>query len=122
MIETIKKAAVDAVENGKPTGIYYGTVEAVSPLTIKIDQKTQLEEPQLILTSLLRDFDVDMTVEHETEDYVSDTIHRHGYKGIKKFTVHLGLKEGERVMLLRIQGGQKYIVLDRMVDNDSENQ
>jgi hypothetical protein len=41
--------------------------------------------------------------------------HTHGYVGRKKFLVHLGLKEGERVLLMRIQGGQQYIVLDRVV-------
>ena len=40
--------------------------------------------------------------------------HKHQYKGKKKWTVHFKLKVGEKVILLRCDGGQKYIVLDRV--------
>lgn len=40
--------------------------------------------------------------------------HTHEYKGKKKFTVHLALNTGEKVLLLRADGGQQYIVLDRV--------
>ena len=39
--------------------------------------------------------------------------HKHEYKGRKKITLHYGLKVGEDVVLLKVQGGQTYIVLDR---------
>lgn len=44
-----------------------------------------------------------------------ELIHTHAYKGRKKFTVHNALKTGERVILMRVQGGNQYVVLDRMV-------
>lgn len=40
--------------------------------------------------------------------------HDHEYKGTKLWTIHLALKIGEKVTLLRCDGGQKYIVLDRV--------
>jgi len=42
------------------------------------------------------------------------TSHRHAYTGRKKFTVHNGLVNGDKVLLLRVQGGQKYVVWDRV--------
>ena len=42
------------------------------------------------------------------------TLHGHGYKGRKKVLIHYELKQGESVLLIKIQGGQKYIVLDRI--------
>ena len=39
--------------------------------------------------------------------------HKHRYQGRKKWRVHNALKTGEKVILLRCDGGQKYIVLDR---------
>ena len=36
------------------------------------------------------------------------------YKGRKKFIVHNNLLVGEKVIIAVTQGGQKYIVLDRM--------
>ena len=41
--------------------------------------------------------------------------HRHGISGRKKMRVHLGLTLGEHVVLLRLQGGQQYLVWDRVV-------
>lgn len=43
-----------------------------------------------------------------------DTTHKHDIKGRKKITVHNGLTVGEKVLLCRIQGGQKYVVIDRI--------
>lgn len=97
-----------------------GTVETISPLTIKIDQKLILEEEDLILTHLVKDYDVDISVSHKTEDFelvegapTDIKSHNHKYKGKKKITIHQGLKVGEEVILLKTQGGQIYIVLDR---------
>lgn len=36
---------------------------------------------------------------------------------IPETIVKLGLQPGDRVLLLRIQGGQSYVVLDRVVDS-----
>lgn len=47
-----------------------------------------------------------------TSDF--DTTHKHDIKGRKKITLHYGLKVGESVMLIRLQGGQRYVVLDRV--------
>ncbi len=43
-----------------------------------------------------------------------DTTHKHAIKGRKKLKLCNGLQVGEKVLLLRWQGGQKYLVLDRM--------
>lgn len=119
-VENIKKAALAAVAASMPSGVYFGTVKTESPLEISIEQKITLTEKQLVLTSLVQDFDVDMTVDHTTEERgggsgdASFASHNHEYKGRKTFKVHLALKSGEKVMLLRMQGGQRYIVLDRI--------
>ena len=42
--------------------------------------------------------------------------HRHNYAGRKTFIVHNGLKQGDEVVLLKQKGGQKYLVLDRVVN------
>lgn len=113
-------------------------------LKIFVNQKLTLDEQQLILTNNVRDYTIYMTTagekdtdekgtEHytEKEKYIVNPIgevpagggsidehqfkeHNHQYKGKKKWTVHLALKKGEKVILLRCDGGQKYIVLDRV--------
>ena len=41
--------------------------------------------------------------------------HRHEYAGRKQFTVHNALAVGEEVVMIRMQGGQKFLVMDRVV-------
>ena len=88
-LEAVKRAAVEAVDAKKPVLVLFGTVISDSPLKIQVEQ----------------------TVDHFTE--ITDN-HRHPYKGRKKFLVHNKLKAGEQVVLLRIQGGKKFLVVDRL--------
>lgn len=128
LVRAVKKAAVEAVRAENPMGVCHGTVTGLSPLEITTDQKLILGEKQLILTNAVRDYTVEMTVDHVTEvishgHSVTDTYtgggtaqpvdHSHPYKGRKSFRVHLGLKMGEKVILLRCDGGQQFVVLDR---------
>ena len=107
LVRAVKQAAVEAVKADGPM------------LKIQVDQKKTLTDAQLILTNNVRDFNVDMTVDHQTESQSGGSgedafaAHQHAYKGRKTFKVHLALKAGEKVILISCDGGQKYIVLDR---------
>lgn len=124
MVELIKKIASESVGEGKPVSIRFGIVKQEKPLKIEVEQKLLLEEEHehLILTHLVRDYYVDMSVSHATEPrsggsgYAEYESHDHDYKGRKKFLIHNGLKMGEKVILLQLQGGQQFIVLDRIND------
>lgn len=119
-VELVKKAAVEAVDETQPSGIFFGTVTGVSPLEIELESHLPLTADHLILSTLVQDFWVDETVDHLTENRAGGSgeaayaSHNHEYKGRKQFLIHLALKEGEKVILIRIQGGQRYIVLDRV--------
>lgn len=140
-MKTIKRAALDAVAAAKPAEICYGIVTSVSPLKINVDQKLILGENQLVLTKAVTDHWVDIEVSHYTvndafmdgkhthaifDTYTGggscdtgnlDTTHKHAYKGRKKIKIYNGLLVGEKVLLLRIQGGQQYIVVDRVCNH-----
>lgn len=128
LVRLIKQAAVDAVRADAPMAICYGNVTSTAPLKIQVDQKKILGEAQLILTGNVRDFNVVLsTIEeegksegpHYTENesggggYAEFAAHRHKFQGRKKWRVHNALEVGEKVILLRCDGGQKYVVLDR---------
>lgn len=122
LVRAVKQASVEAVNAGNPMSVCFGTVTSVSPLSIMVDQKKTLTDAQLILTDNVRDFNVYMTTMdayHETEEVSGGSgeaayaAHRHRYQGKKKWKVHNALESGEKVILLRCDGGQKYIVLDR---------
>ena len=128
--QALKKMINNAIEYNKPSEIYVGKVESIGPLTIRLDINVPvLEEDELILTHLVKDYQIDITVGHSTEEMevVEGTMtdikkHKHEYKGRKKITVHNGLKVGEGVLLIRQQGGQKFIVLDRIDDPQTEGE
>lgn len=120
MIEIIKKTSLDAVENSKPMIAIIGVVESIGPLTIRIDQKSILEQDDLILTKNVVDYSIDMTVDHITEINSSlEEPHSHDYKGEKSFKIHNALEVNDSVILLRVQGDQRYIVLDKVMDYDT---
>lgn len=150
LIESMKKAALQAMDAAKPVNVAFGTVVNVNPLMICVEQKMTLGMGQLILSRNVTDHDIDVTVDWSTESALTthrhgigteeemlvtmeggDPIHihdippsftgytnlshRHGISGRKKMRVHLGLTLGEHVVLLRLQGGQQYLVWDRVV-------
>lgn len=121
LLEIIKKAAVEAVDSKNPSGLLFGKVISDSPLKVLVEQKMTLSMKQLVLCRNVTDFKVMMTVKHFTEDKGGGTgdssyeTHKHEYKGKKEFLVHNKLKTGDEVLLLRQQGGQKFIIVDRVV-------
>ena len=101
LLIAIKKAALDAVEAGKPSDFCFGKVTNTSPLTISIEQKMTLGVAQLILTRNVTDYQTRITMEDEEP---------------KQMTIHNALRIGDEVILVRKKGGQKYLVLDRVVN------
>lgn len=119
-VEVVKRAAVEAVEAQKPVYLLFGQVISTSPLKIQVDQKSIYTEKMLVLTRNVTDFEVDMTVSHVTLNRAGGSgdpafaSHNHDYKGKKKFKVHNALIKGDWVLLGRIQGGKRFVVIDRI--------
>lgn len=125
LVSTLQKLVAQTNNAMKPTDYCLGVVETVAPLSIRIDQKDILTEEFLILTDLVRDFSVDITVSHTTENraggggYAEFASHNHDYTGRKKIIVHNGLSVGEPVILIQQAGGQEFIVLSRLYDHSN---
>ena len=115
LVECIKRAAMEAVENSKPLAIAFGRVVSQSPLQINVDQKFTLGPDNLILARGVTDYTVPVQLDWNTENTTSYSIHSHAISGEKQIKVMSALKVDERVILLRMAGGQKFLVLDRVV-------
>ncbi len=115
LLQTIKQASAEVVAASDPSTFLYGTVISAEPLQIQIDQKTILPAAFFVLTSNVKDHEVIMEVDHETE---AAEKHTHGYTGEKTFLVKNGLKDGERVILIKQAGGQKYLIVDRIKEGE----
>ena len=121
LLKIIKKAAVDAINASQPSDFCFGKVISASPLKISIEQKMTLGAAQLILTRNVTDYKTKISVDWETEtksgglyDAAFES-HSHQISGEKEVTIHNALQFGDDVVLLKQKGGQKYLVLDRVV-------
>lgn len=119
IVNTIKEIASTVISNGEPMEVVVGEVVSVSPLAIKIDPKLTVPEENIILTKNTSEWTMEMSVDHVTEnraggggmaEYAS---HNHDYVGRKKYLVHNQLVMGDKVIMLKETGGQRYIALDR---------
>ncbi len=108
----IQHMAKDGIEKEKPVNIVYGKVTSVSPLEIWLNQAITLDKEHIVLSRCVTDYERDEEVSWVTESSAS---HTHNVKGVKRVKVLDGLKSGETVILLQLQGGQKFLVLDRVV-------
>ena len=123
LLQVMKQSAKETGDAVKPVQVCFGKVVSESPLKIQLDQKITLGKAQLVLTRSVTDYEVELTASEWTTKEVSGgsgdasfAAHKHGFDNAKKkTTIHNALKTGEQVLLLRQQGGQKYIVVDRVV-------
>ena len=63
------QAVISQTVNGMRMGDYIlGTVESSNPVTIRVNQKDLITSEFLIFTDAVRDYDVDIEVNHRTEN------------------------------------------------------
>lgn len=100
LLDLIKKSAIEVIHTTQPCALLYGTVLSANPLKINLDEngKLVLTESFLVLTKQVKEYEV--MVEVEGKEW--------------KCLVKNGLKGGDKVLLLRMQGGGSYIVLDKV--------
>lgn len=98
-VQMIKQIAMDAVRAAKLTDYQVGTVTAVSPLKVKLSNTMTLDADFLQVTRNVTDYEC--TIEIDRTDHTC--------------TVKNALKAGDKVLLIRKSGGQKYVIIDKVV-------
>ncbi len=128
-LDAIKNISVNAVETSKPTAILYGCVAEVNPLKIKVEQKFIITEKFLVLSRNVTDFQTQISFDNpnikqvyttwDMDETVESPKAKVDFKEKVKHnvTVYNSLKVGENVILIRCQGGQRFIVVDRVVND-----
>lgn len=128
LIEIIKRAAKEVYENDQPTDLRFGTVVSEKPLKVQVTNLFTIPESMLIVPKHLTDHEIEVSLKSDygwvTEDTengspLSPTLTTHNHKhdiiqSKKKMFVHNALKNGDKVALIRKQGGQVFYILDRI--------
>ena len=100
-----------------------GTVVAVQPLKINVTDRIIADEEagQIILTEAVLEKQLDLTHLHLVKgDSEESNAHSHPLdlesknSLIAKITITEGLKTGDKVHLLRVDNGQRYVVLGKI--------
>ncbi|WP_419867377.1 DUF2577 domain-containing protein [Clostridium perfringens] len=90
LVRLIKQGARNAIPENTLTDLVPGEVVKENPLTILVENRFQVDEDFLILSPFCRDF-----------------------KDKNGTIIFDKLKEGDKVLLLRVSNGQQFYVLDR---------
>ncbi|WP_099469453.1 DUF2577 domain-containing protein [Konateibacter massiliensis] len=113
--EQIKRVALEAVNQSEPSTFVFGTVVSASPLKIQVEQKMLLTKEFLVLTQNVLNYETEAEIDWETEPETCTLAHAHKLKGKKKIKILNALKLNDKVILIKQQGGQKYLVLDKVM-------
>ena len=119
LVEVIKQISVEAMNAQNPTGIVYGKVISAEPLQIQINSKMTLDETFLVLTKNVSDYETETDISFAGEGVIEiDGINERFLKGISctdaKIKMKNALKAGDEVVMIKMQGGQKFVVLDKV--------
>lgn len=116
LIDVVKHAALEAMSNEQMCDLRYGKVVSTNPLRVQITNQLTIPSSLLVVPRQLTNYRVNVTLDWETEVNESENLeeHKHDVSGSKTITINNALKVGDKVALLRKQGGQSYFILDRI--------
>ncbi|MBJ6360882.1 DUF2577 domain-containing protein [Paenibacillus sp. GCM10012307] len=96
LVDLIKQIGTAAVDSQHPVAMMFGAVTQEFPLEVSVNQRITLTRDFLIVPETLREQRITI--------------------GGTEYLIRKPLQQGEKVALLRVQGGLSYYVLDRVVD------
>ncbi|OUQ13033.1 hypothetical protein B5E84_18080 [Lachnoclostridium sp. An14] len=98
LIDVIHSITQDSVKGQKPADVAYGTVISASPLSVQLQTTMQpIPAAALILTA----------------GVIAKTAQVQGGQG-GTVTINEGLAVGDKVLMLRVSKGQRFIVLSKV--------
>ena len=114
LLDIIKKAGIQGVGAGNPVNVLAGEVKSVNPITVLVDQRFILDADFLVVPESLTKYEIDLKHFHA---YPADTISEKTATALNnKIVIRPGLAAGNKVLLIRVQGGQKYVIFDKVVE------
>lgn len=115
LIDVMKRASMEAMENAQMSDLRYGKVTSEKPLKVYVTNLFTIPESMLVVPEHLTDYEIEITTDGYGWVTEEEQSHKHDIKQKKrKLKIHGALKVGDKVALLRKQGGQSYFILDRL--------
>ncbi|MGO4498803.1 DUF2577 domain-containing protein [Paenibacillus sp. 2RAB27] len=105
----IKRAGKGAVDAGAPVAILFGSVTQKNPLEVTVDQRFTLDEDFLIVPESLTEYRIQLSHSHSYNGGIT------GSSLTEEIIIRRGLEVEDAVILFRMQGGNQYLIFDRVV-------
>lgn len=140
LLDIIKQTALEVFQSTNPVNILYGTVIESKPLKIEVNSNFILTEEFLLVSEHLTRHERKVSIQYDypktwTRNEIGDSQRVTSSKrnnigsgevppyenfdiNYAKIIFEDGLKIGDKVILHRVQGGQKYYVSDRYREGD----
>ena len=114
LYESVEKRIKRAKKTDEDVTLCYATVQAISPLTIKLDNNTIIPSQFIVTSCLCREATIDIPFRYS--GYISHLhqgVHGPTSKALPNIMLWRGLEDGDRVRCLKCNGGQIYYILER---------
>ncbi|WP_019123710.1 DUF2577 domain-containing protein [Brevibacillus massiliensis] len=118
LLDVIKLAGMQAVDAANPVNVLFGEVTKVNPLEVVVDQRFTLTREFLVILERVTRYEVDISHEHDYTDEVGQTTlnKKTSMELTQPLVIRSGLMVGDKVLLFRVQGGQQYVIVDKVVN------
>jgi hypothetical protein len=118
LLNSIKQAGAGAVQAGNPVNVMFGEVVTEDPLKVRVDQRFVLTSEFLLVPESLQHFELELQHTHAYTDASGNgTANKTTEPALEDpVVIRRGLEAGDKLLLLRMQGGQQYVILDRLVE------
>ncbi|MEK3722318.1 DUF2577 domain-containing protein [Paenibacillus sp. FSL H8-0034] len=120
MLEIMKSTSIGVIQAGYPASIFTGKVIQLNPLEVTLDpQRDPLTEDFLLVPESMTHYEIDLKHLHTYLDASDsgDTTRSTEETLQEPIVIRRGLEINDVVLLLRVQGGQQYVILDRVVQS-----
>ena len=124
LLQIIKKAALETVENSKPVEILNGLVTSLEPLRIKLNQFLTIDENFIIKPESLFEHELGINVNEQRIILKDENEESKEYEVTAqkiKVRIESQIKGNDKLLLLRTQGGQKYLILDKVKNGNEDD-
>lgn len=124
LYDAIKNVSCQYYSAINPASVLFGLVIEETPLKIELDQKLILTERFLTLAQHMSDYEMEFEIYGQSIN-AQGTCSEGGsasvvgqWESSGKIKVKNSLKNGDKVVLARMEGGEQYIVIDRIKEGE----
>lgn len=126
LIDVINQIVANAVQASQPTDLAIGTVQSIEPLTVKLDTNQQVIRKEILYrTEAVVERKFRLENHYHTAGQGTTSSNKSRVTALVDgkaaetegdyIILNKGLAKGDKVLLLAVQGGQKFIILSRII-------